>query len=106
MLSNKNWNFINAQLQDPFKILKNDNLSENSQLRDNAASAYKLFLIVGIIGLVITLISSGLRLAFSKDASKKSEVKSGLGNKTVAALILFSFVSIIGIVYGIIVNLV
>lgn len=106
MLSSKNWHFINAKLQDPFKILKKDNISENSQLRNNAASAYKFFLVMGIIGLVVTLIISGLRLAFSKDASKKSEVKSGLGNKTVAALIFFSFVSLIGIVYGLIVNLV
>lgn len=97
--------YILYNLVDPFKVLKGDNLSRNSVLRKNAASAYQLFFVIGIASLVISLIIAGLIIAYSKKSSKKSEIKESLIKKAFVAIIFFSFISIIGIVYGVILKL-
>lgn len=103
MMSFNNWYFnILASERDPFKILDGGGVSRNPQLRDNAASAYNLFLVIGIIGLVVTLIISGLRFAWTKNSSKRSGIKENLGSKAIAAIIFFSFITIISLVYGVI----
>lgn len=101
----KKWHSCLLTLKDPFAILREDNLSSNPILKDNAASAYQLFLVIGIIGLVLTLIINGLYLIFSKDSSKKSEIKLNIGTKTLVAIIFFGFITFIGIVYRIIMYL-
>jgi hypothetical protein len=83
---------------DPFDLLQ-DEVSNNAVLRTNAASAYDLLLIIGVIGLFSTIIICGLRLVLSKNSSKKSETKATIGFKTWLAIGFFGFVSIMGIVY-------
>lgn len=83
---------------DPFDKLQDIGVSDNSMLQENAASAYNFFLVIGIIGLAITVSYCGLKIAWNHQAAKKSEAKSELGFKIWLALGLFSFSFLLGIV--------
>lgn len=97
-----NWIISLTALKDPFAIIREDNVSSNPIIKENAASAYQLFFVIGVIGLTLTFIISGIRLAWNKDSSKKSDIKTNLGIKTLVAIIFFSFITLIGIIYRII----
>lgn len=85
--------------KNPFDILQDSYITKNDTFRDNAASAYQLLLVIGIIGLVTSLIMIGLKLSINKNSSKRSEEKSKLGFKIWLGILFFSFVTLMGYIY-------
>lgn len=99
-------NLIILSDKNPFDLLKNLGISHNSTLRGTAGSAYKFFMVVGIIGLVSTFMISGISFSLTKNSSKKSNIKEAIGFKTWVAIGLFGFITLMGLVYNVIVSLV
>lgn len=86
----------------PFNLLKDINISDNETIRQTATSAYGLFFVIGLLGLITTTMITGIKFAMYKNANKKSEIKSSIGFKTWLALGFFSFLFIIGTIYKIV----
>ncbi len=76
---------------DPFFYIKNNVVSDEKNLQMTAASAFKLFRAVGMIGIVATLLIVGIQFLYAKKGSKLEEVKSRLVIETVIGGLIFSF---------------
>lgn len=68
--------------------------SGNEAIRGTAASAYQLFMSIGAIGLLITLIVIGIKLSFG-GASKRAEALDDMKWKVLTAVVLFSMTMIV-----------
>ena len=80
--------------KNPFSYLAEFGQSGNEAVRGTAASAYQLFMTVGAIGLLITLILAGIKLSFG-GASKRAEALDDMKWKILTAVILFSMTMIV-----------
>ena len=82
----------------PFHYLKlgaDGGISGNSNVRGTVASSYKLFMAIGIIGRVTTLIIVALKIA-SAPASQRAEALSELKAKAIIGIVLFAIPTILG----------
>ena len=61
------------------------------------ASLYKLLMVVGVIGFVVSLIFAGLSLAFTRNSNKRGEEKSNLLWIFIGMIIVFGAMAIIGL---------
>ena len=61
------------------------------------ASLYKLLMVVGVIGFVVSLIFAGLSLAFTRNSNKRGEEKSNLLWIFVGMVVVFGAMAIIGL---------
>ena len=66
-------------------------------VKDTGASAYQLFLAVGIIGLLFSIILVGFSFATNKNAAKKEENKSHLLWIAVGGIIIFGAMAILSL---------
>lgn len=69
-----------------------------SAAKQTGFSFYNLLLVVGIIGVVCSLVVLGISFAFSKNANKKSENKSHLVDICIGALFIFGALTFIGLI--------
>lgn len=67
-------------------------------VKDTGASAYSFMMVVGIIGLVFATVALGISIAFTKNATKKSENKSHLPAIAGGAMLIFGAIALIGLV--------
>ena len=84
----------------PFHYLKlgaDGGISGNSNIRGTVASSYKLFMAIGIIGIVTTVIIVALKIA-SAPASQRAEALSELKAKAIICIVLFAIPTIFGFV--------
>ena len=82
----------------PFHYLKlgaDGGISGNSNVRGTVASSYKLFMAIGVIGLMTTLIIVALKIA-SAPASQRAEALSELKTKAIIGIVLFAIPTILG----------
>lgn len=82
----------------PFHYLKlgaDGGISGNSNVRGTVASSYKLFMAIGVIGLMTTLIIVALKIA-SAPASQRAEALSELKAKAIIGIVLFAIPTILG----------
>lgn len=77
----------------PFQYLEFGQ-SENAAIKGTAASAYQLFMAIGIIGLLITLILIGVKLSLG-GAAKRAEAIDEMKWKALTAIVLFSMTTIV-----------
>lgn len=93
---------------DPFKLIngKNNGIADNKQLKGTASSFYGLLSVVGIIGIILSIIICGILIYSKKDAKKRQEAKEQLLFKFIIAILIFSFSWIIGVVLKITINFV
>ena len=98
--------FLSGEVIDPFDLIKNIGITDDRTIRETSVSAYQLFMTIGIIGLVFTLIITGVRLALNKNSNKRSQIKSTIGFKTWLALGFFGFTTFAGMIYNVIMSLV
>ena len=68
-------------------------------------SIYRLLLVIGITGLIVSIISIGIKLQLFKGAAKREESKSELGFKSVIAVLFFSVLTLAGAWHEFLVNL-
>lgn len=94
--------FLDIKSTDPFSYIDSLGISKNSSLRGNAASLYRLFMTIGVTGLVITLLLCAVKLSLYKNGKKKSEVKETIGLKLLISIGFFGFVFFAGLVLRII----
>ena len=84
---------VNTQ---PFHYLKlgaNGGISSNTNIKGTVASSYQLFLAIGVVGLLATIILAALKLA-SSPAAKRAEVWEEMQVKVIIGIVLFSIPTI------------
>ena len=82
----------------PFYYLQVGNeVATDANMRGTVASSYKLFLAIGVIGIVTTLIIGGLTIA-SAPASRRAEVLHEILGKMLIGIVLFSLPTIISFI--------
>lgn len=84
-----------AMNMDPFSYLENNKVSDNSSLRGMGASLYRLLIAIGAIGIVLTIMISGLLMMLGKGKTRQ-EGKSRLSVVSVVCIAIFSFVFLAG----------
>lgn len=82
---------------DPFSLLSNNNISNDTNLRGTFASFYQLLKVVGIIGIIASIVICGLKLS-SKVATTREEGKNQLLTKGIISIAIFSFIGILGMI--------
>jgi hypothetical protein len=88
-------------MKDPFDFLKfsNSSISQNSDIRGTVGSAYKLFMAIGVIGILVSIVIFGLTIAFAKP-QKRAEAIDEMKWKVLIAIVLFAMTSVVGWVMG------
>lgn len=106
MLRNKFDRFVLADIftTDPIDKLKGKMSVDKApeQFLSTASSFYGLMLVIGIIGIVSTLVFTGIRLAHSKNSTKRSEVKDALIFKCAIAVVIFALPTFVGMYHTIV----
>lgn len=92
----------NPKETNPFSLYKKGYITENEDLRATSVSFYEFMMVVGVLGLVITIVICGIRLALSHNSKKAEQIKDILTGKVWIALGLFSFVAVVGLIFDII----
>lgn len=80
---------------DPFSYLNNNKVSDNGSLQKMGASLYRLLIAIGAIGVVLTIIISGLLMMLGK-GNTRQDGKSRLSVISVVCIAIFSFVFLAG----------
>lgn len=89
---------------DPFSLL-NNNISNDTNLRGTFASFYQLLKVVGIIGIIVSIVVCGLKVS-SKDAKAREEGKNLLLTKGIISIAIFSFIGVLGMILDILAGIV
>lgn len=95
---------INANT-DPFSLLGSNKVSNDNNIRNTFASFFRFLMAIGIIGIIISIIISGIKIS-SKNSNTREEGKKLLQTKAIIAITIFSFVALMGMIFEIIVKLV
>ena len=88
---------------DPLDMLKNPDSyfgSRSSDLSSSLSGIYSVFLTIGTIGILISIIICGIKLASSKNPNSREEVKHELFWKIALGVLLFAFTGILGLIYA------
>lgn len=80
---------------DPFSYLNNNKVSDNGSLQKMGASLYSLLIAIGAIGVVLTIMISGLLMMLGK-GNTRQDGKSRLVVISVICIAIFSFVFLAG----------
>lgn len=86
--------------KDPFKYFKFQ-VSDNATLQGTVNSTYNLFMAIGVVGLLLTLILIGLKL-MSSNPSKRAEALEEMKWKALIAIILFGMTTVISTILSIV----
>lgn len=89
---NSIYNFADVEPKDidPWTYLQDTSISSSLQIRSLSSSSYSLAITVGIMGIIFSILYMAIRILFSMDAKKKSEVKEEAVLKGLIAIALFS----------------
>lgn len=89
---NSIYNFADVEPKDidPWTYLQDTSISSSLQIRSLSSSSYNLAITVGIMGIVFSILYMAIRILFSSNAKKKSEVKEEAVLKGLIAIVLFS----------------
>lgn len=82
--------------KDPFSYFR-FGFTENEAMRGTVNSSYSLFLTIGILGILLTIIIAGRKL-MSMNKSARTEALEELKWKAVIAIVLFCIPTVIGII--------
>lgn len=81
--------------ENPFDYLNLANgLIQSNEMRGTAGSSYQLFISIGVVGLLVTLMIIGITLTFSSPA-KRAEALDELKWKALIAIVLFSMTTLV-----------
>lgn len=95
-----------VDIYDPWDALSSD-VGFNGTLTGIGASWYEVCQVVGVVGLVLSILVLAIKLMTAKSSSGKkvSEIKEGFITKFVIAVALFMLSFIVGTVYSVAVNI-
>ena len=91
LLANE-WDFMQNPTQEGGGVFA----SLIEKVKEIGASGYELLMVIGIIGLAVSIIMTAISLLFSSSAQKKEEKKSQAFIICICGIVLFSVFSIIG----------
>jgi len=87
--------------KDPFSYIGDNKLSDNTAVKNTAMSFYQLMIVIGVIGVMVSLTLIGYKLMFSKSGSENGEAKKNIITKLIIAIGVFGFVGILGMIFEI-----
>lgn len=79
--------------KDPFSYYK-FGFTDNPAMRGTVNSSYSLFMTIGVVGILLTLITVGIRI-MSSNPSKRAEALEEIKWKALIAIVIFSMPIII-----------
>lgn len=74
----------------PWTYVEDTSISLNGALRNLASSSAELGIVIGIIGIVFSILYMAIRICFSKSAAVREEIKREAFLKGMIAIMLFS----------------
>ena len=80
--------------KDPFSFYK-FGLTDNAAIRGTVNSLYSLFLTIGVVGILLTILLVGVKL-MSQSPQKRAEALEEMKWKVLIAIILFGMSGVIG----------
>lgn len=83
---------------DPWVYLKDTDISKDKNLLDFASSAGELGIIIGIMGIVFSILYMAIRIICTHDAKKKEEIKQEAIIKGVIGILIFSITFWLGVI--------
>lgn len=83
---------------DPWVYLKDTSLSDDKILLDFASSAGELGILIGIMGIVFSILYMVIRILFTQNAAKKEEIKQEAIMKGVIGILIFSIPFWLGVI--------
>lgn len=89
----------------PWDILKDKNITEVTAMRQMSASYYRLMIALGAVGVLASLMVIGLKLMWAKNPQSRRDRKEELLFKVVSGIAIFSYVSLLGMLYKAVVKL-
>ena len=84
----------------PWDILKDKSITEVAAMRQMSASYYRLMAALGAVGLLTSLMAIGLKLMWAKSPQSRRARKEELLFKIIGGIAIFSYVSLIGMLYN------
>lgn len=88
--------------KNPFNYLKELKIAQEPELLKTAVSWNELVMAIGISGMFITIISIAVRLALSGSGPQIAEIKKNISTKTIIAICIFTFATILSLVFTIV----
>ena len=92
------WDFLNGDGNGTF-----DSLTETAQ--QTGASLYKLVTVIGMIGLVLSIVGTGLSFAMNKSSQKRDDNKTHLLWIFIGGILIFGGMTVLGLIKTIAVNI-
>lgn len=83
----------------PWDILKDKSITEVTAMRQMSASYYRLMVALGAVGILASLMAIGLKLMWAKSPQGRRARKEELLFKIIGGIAIFSYVSLIGMLY-------
>ena len=86
--------------KDPFSYFK-WKISDNAALQGTVNSAYSLFMAIGVVGLLLTIILVGIKL-MSSNPSKRAEALEEMKWKALIAVLIFGMTTVISTILSVV----
>lgn len=86
--------------RDPFSYFTFE-ISNNPALRGTVSSAYSLFMAIGVVGLLLTIILVGIKL-MSSNPGKRAEALEEMKWKVIIAILLFGMTTVISTILSVV----
>ena len=86
--------------KDPFSYFRWE-ISDNAALHGTINSAYSLFMAIGVVGLLLTIILVGIKL-MSSNPSKRAEALEEMKWKALIAVLIFGMTTVISTILSVV----
>lgn len=83
---------------DPYSYLKDNTIVENDTLKHTGFEIYQLLMVIGIIGMMLSLITCGIMLMLARKGSKLEESKHRIMGTVIIGFVIFAFPFFLGVV--------
>lgn len=85
----------------PWDYLTPIAITDNEQAQGLASAFYGVFQLLGMIGLVVVLMISGIRMMFARNSSTFKEAKSRIMVQCLLGVALSAFTWLVGVIFSI-----
>lgn len=84
----------------PWNILKDRSIADVPAMQQMSASYYHLMVAMGAVGLLASLMIIAIKIMWAKNPQSRNSCKDELMFKVLVGIAVFSYVTLIGMLYG------
>lgn len=93
-------NYKEAREISPWDILEDKSITDVSAMQNMSASYYRLMIALGAVGVLTSLMVIGIKVMWAKSSQSRRARKEELMFKVLIGIAIFSYLSLIGMLYG------